>query len=75
MDNIVLWLEKLGLGHYSHLFLEHGIDRDGMRGLTDADLKEIGIPDHQRKQLLASAAEQTGPDVPSSDPNKRLASN
>lgn len=72
MDNIALWLEKLGLGHYSRLFLEHGIDRDRMRGLTDADLKEIGIPDDQRKQLLASAVEQTGPDVSSSDPNNDL---
>ena len=72
MDNIALWLEKLGLGHYSHLFLEHGIDRNRMRGLTDADLKEIGIPDDQRKQLLASAAEQAGPDFSSSDPTHDL---
>ena len=69
MDNIVLWLEKLGLGHYSHLFLEHGIDRNGMRTLTDADLQKIGIPEDQRKKLLASAAEQEVPDFSSSDPS------
>jgi class 3 adenylate cyclase/tetratricopeptide (TPR) repeat protein len=67
MDNIVLWLEKLGLGHYSHLFLERGIDRNGMRALTDGDLKKIGIPDDQRKQFLASVAEQEVPDFSSSD--------
>src|ERR1700719_3631745 len=58
MDDVALWLKKLGLGQYSRVFAERGINLDKLRSLREIDLKEIGIPDDHRKRMLAVAAEQ-----------------
>ncbi len=52
MNNLGAWLESLGLGDYSGVFAEHAIDEEILPDLTDADLKELGIPLGHRKKLL-----------------------
>src|SRR5437764_14888005 len=46
------WLRSLGLGQYEALFRASEIDADILRELTDADLKELGVPLGHRKRLL-----------------------
>ena len=58
MDDVAVWLKKLGLDQYSRVFSERGINLDKLRSLREIDLKEIGIPDDHRKRMLAFAAEQ-----------------
>ena len=38
------WLRSLGLGQYEALFRASEIDVDILPELTDADLKELGVP-------------------------------
>lgn len=52
MDDLGRWLDKLGLEDYAGLFAENAIDREVLPDLTDADLKELGIPLGHRKRLL-----------------------
>ena len=58
MDDVALWLKKLGLGQYSRVFSERGINLDKLLSLREIDLKEIGIPGDHRKRMLAFVAEQ-----------------
>ena len=46
------WLEHLGLGEWIEEFLENRVDLDAARDLTEADLRELGIPMGPRKKLL-----------------------
>src|SRR6516162_4233975 len=57
MQQILDWLEKLGLGQYAKRFAENDIDFDILGDLTDQDLKEIGVTSlrHRRKLLRAIA--------------------
>jgi hypothetical protein len=57
MQQILDWLEKLGLGQYAQRFAENNIDFDILGDLTDQDLKEIGVTSlgHRRKLLRAIA--------------------
>ena len=43
MQQIVEWLQKLGLGQYAHRFAENDINFGILPYLTDQDLKELGI--------------------------------
>ena len=52
MGEVDLWLSGLGLGRYSRLFSEHEIDARALRELTDADLRELGLPIGHRKRIL-----------------------
>lgn len=51
-NEITSWLKGHGLGEYADLFAEQRIDRETLAELTDADLKELGIPLGPRKKLL-----------------------
>jgi class 3 adenylate cyclase len=55
MQQILDWLEALGLGQYAQRFAENDIDVDILSDLTDQDLKEIGVASlgHRRKLLRA----------------------
>src|SRR5690349_18480402 len=54
---IELWLGGLGLGQYAQAFAENDIDAAMLPGLTDADLKELGVRSlGHRKRLLAAIA-------------------
>src|SRR6516162_3382171 len=57
MQQILDWLEKLGLGQYAKRFAENDIDFDVLNDLTDQDLEKIGVASlgHRRKLLRAIA--------------------
>ena len=59
MDQIVDWLEKLGMSEYAQRFAENGIGIAALRHLTDQDLKEIGVLLGHRRTMLAAIAELT----------------
>ncbi|MGH8712527.1 MAG: adenylate/guanylate cyclase domain-containing protein [Casimicrobiaceae bacterium] len=46
------WLDRLGLAKYSALFAENEVDLEILPELTEADLKDLGIPLGHRKKLL-----------------------
>jgi class 3 adenylate cyclase/predicted ATPase len=54
--DIADWLEQLGLSKYADLFAESEIGIDILPDLTEADLKELGIPLGDRKRLLKATA-------------------
>src|SRR5271166_2821269 len=70
MQQIVDWLEKLGLSEYTQRFAENDIDFTILGDLTDQDLEKIGVTSlgHRRKLLRAIAnlkgVEQITPAVP-----------
>ena len=53
------WLKGLGLSRYSGLFAENEIGLDVLPELTEADLKDLGIPLGDRKRLLKAIASLT----------------
>jgi len=57
MQQIVDWLERLGLSEYAQRFAENGIGIAALRHLTDQDLKEIGVLLGHRRIMLAAIAE------------------
>jgi SAM domain (Sterile alpha motif) len=50
------WLAEQGLGHHAKAFADNGIDRDFLRDLTDADLKEPWSNLGDRKRPLKAGA-------------------
>lgn len=55
--NIAGWLESFGLGEYAPVFEENRIGPDVLPGLTDQDLRDLGISAlGDRKRLLAAIA-------------------
>jgi class 3 adenylate cyclase/predicted ATPase len=57
------WLRSLGLGQYEALFRASEIDADILPELTDADLKELGVPLGHRKRLLRATSGLTAPEA------------
>src|SRR3954466_5256913 len=57
MNNMDEWLRSLGLSEYLSRFEEHAVDLSIVGDLTDADLKDIGIPLGHRRKLLRAMAE------------------
>lgn len=55
-DKVTAWLERHGLGQYSELFHQNAIEEDVLPDLTDADLRELGLPLGHRKKLLKALA-------------------
>ncbi len=58
------WLESVGLGQYTDLFVRHRIDLDVVSDLTESDLAELGVPLGDRKRLQRAMAALTGSDGP-----------
>jgi hypothetical protein len=50
------WLAALGLEEYTGLFERERIDLEAARHLTDANLKDLGLPMGHRAKLLAAIA-------------------
>lgn len=73
-DSVTRWLQELGFGQYATAFAEEQIDDEVLLELTDADLKELGIPLGPRKKLLkaidALRAEAAATKRPSTDDNR-----
>jgi class 3 adenylate cyclase/predicted ATPase len=57
MQEVVDWLEKLGMSEYKQRFAENGIGIAALRHLTDQDLKEIGVLLGHRRIMLAAIGE------------------
>src|ERR1700747_1549412 len=61
MQQIVEWLQKLGLGQYAHRFAENDITFVILPDLTDQDLEKIGVVSlGHRRQLLRAISELRG---------------
>ncbi len=56
MRDIAGWLEGLGLGLYTAVFRENGIDRDVLPDLTESDLEKLDVKLGHRKKLLKAIA-------------------
>jgi class 3 adenylate cyclase/tetratricopeptide (TPR) repeat protein len=54
MEQIVDWLENLGLSEYAQRFAENGVGITALRHLTDQDLKDIGVLLGHRRIMLAA---------------------
>ena len=54
--DIAAWLRDLGLERYEATFRENEIDADALPELTEAHLKELGLPLGPRLKLLKAAA-------------------
>ncbi len=63
-SSIAQWLEELGLSKYADLFAENEIGLDILPDLTEADLKDLGIPLGDRKRLLKAVAVAELPEGP-----------
>jgi class 3 adenylate cyclase len=57
MQQILDWLEKLGMSGYAQGFAENGISIAALPHLTDQDLKEIGVLLGHRRIMLAAIGE------------------
>ncbi|MDT8330728.1 AAA family ATPase [Roseomonas gilardii] len=51
MDDVLRWLQSVGLAQYAPDFAEHGISLSDLPELSEADLRELGLPIGARKQL------------------------
>ncbi|WP_439369632.1 AAA family ATPase [Bradyrhizobium sp. DASA03120] len=60
MQQIVDWLEKLGMSEYAPRFAENRIDFSVLRELTDQDLKELGVVLGDRRKMLRAIADIDG---------------
>jgi class 3 adenylate cyclase/predicted ATPase len=66
------WLEAGGFGQFADLFESRQIDGDALPLLTDAHLKELGIPLGPRVKLLAALARLAQEAEPSAAERRRL---
>ena len=57
MQSIRAWLDELGLGEFAEVFEAEEIDLATLRHVTDADLKDMGLPIGPRRKLLAAVAD------------------
>jgi class 3 adenylate cyclase len=57
MQQVLDWLEKLGMSGYAQRFAENGISIAALPHLTDQDLKEIGVLLGHRRIMLAAIGE------------------
>lgn len=56
MSEIVQWLARLGLDKYANVFIDAEVDQDTLPHLSDADLRELGLPMGPRRKILAAIA-------------------
>lgn len=73
-EEIVRWLETLGLGQYAQNFTENSVEIGHLTYLTDDDLKELGLPLGPRRRLQAAIRSfdvETAPSRPDARRAKR----
>lgn len=58
-DYLGSWLESLGLGQYTEVFVRNDVTLDVLPQLTEADLKELGLSLGHRRKLFAALAKRT----------------
>jgi len=60
-DNPVAdWLQELELGHFARSFEENGIDWEFLPGLSNNDLKELGVVRLRDRKILLAAIARLG---------------
>ena len=62
-DDIVRWLEGLGLGQYAGNFADNDIDLSVLRHLTDRDFERLGVSLGHMRKLQAALAPEAASDV------------
>src|SRR5215831_12621734 len=60
MQQIVDWLEKLGMSEYAQRFAENRIDFSVLPDLTDQDLEKLGVVLGDRRKMLRAIAAMAG---------------
>ena len=71
MAGIETWLAELGLGEYVEAFVAERIERSDLPHVTEADLKEMGLPIGPRRRVLA-AIEQLSADQTADSPSQAI---
>ena len=73
MSAIVAWLDRLGLSKYASVFVDSDVDLEVLRKLSEADLRELGLPLGARKKILQALAEprEKEPAAPTSQAGRR----
>lgn len=62
MGDIRTWLESIGAAEFEGVFLSRGfVTPHSARGLTDGDLREMGIDKLKTRKLVFHALQQLGP--------------
>jgi class 3 adenylate cyclase len=51
-DDVVKWLEELGLGQYAQAFADNEVDLEVLPELNEENLRELGLPMGPRKKVL-----------------------
>jgi hypothetical protein len=59
--DIAAWLRSLGLERYGQAFLNAEVTPEALPELTDADLRELGLPLGPRKLVLRAICDLAGP--------------
>src|SRR3954468_6146283 len=62
--DVAAWLRGLGLERYAPSFLDAEITGEALAELTDADLRELGLPLGPRKLVLRAIRDLAGPTEP-----------
>jgi hypothetical protein len=63
MTDLAAWLRAQGFGQYTELFAGNAIDREALVEMTDAHLKELGLPLGHRVKLLKAIRELREPEA------------
>jgi class 3 adenylate cyclase len=63
MSELAAWLQAQGFGQYVELFAGNAIDREALVEMTDAHLKELGLPLGHRVKLLKAIRELREPEA------------
>src|SRR5271167_1156884 len=80
--DIASWLQEIGLAEHTEIFRVEKIDAAVLPTLSDADLRELGLPLGDRKKLRAAidalgtaprAVAVTAPDPPRAAPERTAA--
>lgn len=56
MSDVAAWLDRLGLAKYAPVFAENDVDLETLQHLSEADLRELGLPLGARKKILQAGA-------------------
>ena len=68
------WLGSLGLAQHAEMFAANAIDAEVLPDLTDAELRQLGVPLGHRKKLLKAIAELDGGAAPAASVTEAPAS-
>ena len=63
-NDLVVWLDSLGLGMHAEVFAKNDVTLDLVRTLSDADLRELGLSMGHRRILMGAANRRASKPVP-----------